>query len=783
MNGAARVHFRLPYLFVLLTVVLSGFVLAVLAPWLNRIAGRHAGLLLASLPAALFAYFLGLLSPVTSGTSVTELTKWVPSLGVNLSFHVDGLSLIFCLLITGVGAAVIAYTGAYMPKHHQLGHLQAYLLAFMASMLGLVLSDNILALFVFWELTAITSYLLIGFNHEEAKSRDSALQAMLVNGMGGLCLLAGVILLGGIGGTLSIQELIPSADAIRAHPHYLAALLLVLMGAFTKSAQFPFHFWLPGAMAAPSPVSAYLHSATMVKAGVYLLLRLTPVLGGTPEWVAIIAPVGALTMLIGAVMAFFRTDLKQILAYTTVSMLGALVMLVGLNTEDSIAAAMVLLIVHSMYKGTLFLVTGSVDHGAGTREIGSLGGLREAMPITAIAASLAALSMAGLPPMLGFVSKELWYESALHLSSGSLLVVVASVVANGLGFALAGIVAYSVFFGEAKHPDAHPHDPPLAMSAGPLLLASISLLAGLLPALAIEPLTGAALTAVGVDSSTYHLALWHGLNPAFGLSLLTVALGAGIYVKRNQIRRGLNGFGWLGAFGPQRVYEQSLAKSIAYASFQTHLLQSGYLRSYVMVVVLTTALMVSLSVTWGELQSIAIPAFDVRVHEALLAVVILGSAAMMVRIRSILAAVAALGVVGYGVALMFYMFSAPDLAMTQLAVETLSVILFVLVLWGLPEAKALSSRRARIRDGIVALTAGGLMTLFLLVVLSAPFQSRLAGYFNENSALQANGRNVVNVILVDYRAFDTMGEITVLAVAAIGVYALLKIRKREGGQP
>ncbi|MCW5964264.1 MAG: putative monovalent cation/H+ antiporter subunit A [Bryobacterales bacterium] len=765
----------------LLLVVISGFALAVAAPWLSRIAGKHGGNLLAMLPAVLFAYFLGLVQPVTGAGPISEITRWVPTLGVDLSFRVDGLSLIFCLLITGVGTAVIAYTGAYLASHEQLGRLQAYLLAFMASMLGLVLSDNLLALFVFWELTAFTSYLLIGFKHHEDKSRGSALQAMLVNGLGGLCLLAGVILLSNIGGNTSIVALIGQADAIRAHPHYLAALLLVLMGAFTKSAQFPFHFWLPGAMAAPSPVSAYLHSATMVKAGVYLLARLSPVLGMTPEWVGIIAPIGALTMLIGAVMAFFLTDLKQILAYTTVSMLGALVMLVGINTQESMAAAMVLLIVHSLYKGTLFLVTGSVEHGAGTREIGELGGLRRAMPLTAAIASIAALSMAGVPPMLGFISKELWYESSLQLALGGIPLVAASVVANGLGFALAGVVAYGVFFGKPAHPDPHPHDPNFAMSAGPLLLAGLGLVAGLFPGLLIEPLTGAALTAMAFDASHYHLALWHGINPAFALSLLTFALGAALYTGRERVVANLGRLAGMGRYGPKRLYELSIQKSLAYARFQTNLLQSGYLRSYVMVVVLTSVVMVGLSVTWDKVQSIVVPALDVRLHEVLLAVVILGAALMMARIGASLAAVAALGVVGYGVALMFYLFSAPDLAMTQLSVETLSVILFVLVLRSLPEAKSLSSRSTRIRDALVAATAGGLMTLFLLIVLSEPFQSRLSGYFNENSAPLANGRNVVNVILVDYRAFDTMGEITVLAVAAIGVYALLKMRKGEGG--
>ena len=375
----------------------------------------------------------------------------MPALGVNLSFTVDGLSLLFALLISGVGALVLVYAGGYLAGSPQLGRLYAFLLFFMASMLGLVLADNLLLLFVFWELTSLSSYLLIGFDHERAEARAAALQALLVTGGGSLALLAGFLLLGQVGGSLELSALLSRPGAVTAHLLYVPILLLVLAGAFTKSAQFPFHFWLPAAMAAPTPVSAYLHSATMVKAGVYLLARLSPVLGGTDFWVWLVTVTGSATMLVGAYLALRQSDLKLILAYSTVSALGVMTSLLGLGGALAVRAALAFLLGHALYKGALFLVAGALDHQTGTRDVDRLAGLARAMPITALAAGLAALSMAGIPPLFGFIAKELSYEATLH-APASAWVTAAAVLANALLVAAAGLAGLKPFLGKALPP-------------------------------------------------------------------------------------------------------------------------------------------------------------------------------------------------------------------------------------------------------------------------------------------------------------------------------------------
>jgi multicomponent Na+:H+ antiporter subunit A len=392
---------------VMIFAVLSGFMLAIIAPWLHRLTRGATGWLLALLPAGLAVYFASLLGSVANGEAITISRPWATGLGINLSFYVDGLSLLFALMITGIGALVIIYAGSYLAGKPQLTRFYTLVLMFMASMLGVVLAGNLITIFVFWELTSLTSFLLIGLDHDRPGARAAALQALLVTGGGGLALMAGLLLMGQIGGSLELATLLSNGNAVREHALYVPVLLLILLGAFTKSAQTPFHFWLPNAMEAPTPVSAYLHSATMVKAGVYLLARLSPLLGGTDEWHYLVTGAGIVTMLLGALLALVQTDLKRILAYSTVSTLGALVLLLGLDTTLSVKAAMLFLLVHALYKGALFLVAGILDHETGTRDIRRLGGLARAMPITAAAAVLAALSMAGLPPMLGFINKEL----------------------------------------------------------------------------------------------------------------------------------------------------------------------------------------------------------------------------------------------------------------------------------------------------------------------------------------------------------------------------------------
>ena len=767
--------------------VLSGFALAVLAPWIYRILRGAAGWAIALLPLGLTLYFATHIGAVTANGAVSFTSPWVPSLGISFSFYLDGLSLLFALIISGIGALVVVYAGNYLHGHRQAGRFYTLILAFMASMLGVVLAGNIITLFVFWELTSLTSYLLIGLDNDRAEARAAALQALLVTGGGGLAMMAGLLLLGHAGGTLELPALLSQGDAVRGSPLYLPMLLLILAGAFTKSAQAPFHFWLPNAMEAPTPVSAYLHSATMVKAGVYLLARLSPVLAGTDAWHYLVTGAGTVTMLLGAALALRKTDLKRILAYSTVSTLGALVLLLGLDTTLSVKAAMLFLLVHALYKGALFLVAGAVDHETGTRDIGRLGGLAKAMPITAAAAVLAALSMAGLPPMLGFINKELLYEAKMQAPRAAILITSAGVLANVLLVAVAGIVGLRPFFGRRRETPKKPHEAPLALWLGPVVLGVVGLLNGLLPENIPSALISAAASAVRATPTQVELALWHGLNPVLLLSVLTVTAGAAVYAghgwanrRASQSRPYASLSRAVADWGPRRLYELGLDGLNWVAYNQTRVLQSGYLRYYLIAILVTVIGLTGYTLASRAGLS-APPALlaDVRFYEVVLGLLILGAALAVTVASSRLTAIAALGVVGYGVALIYTLFGAPDLAITQFIIETMMVILFVLVLYRLPMFAQLSSARARVRDAVISLAAGALMTLLVLTTISLPADSRLSPFFAENSALLAKGRNIVNVILVDFRGLDTLGEITVLSVAAIGVFALLKSVQRS----
>ncbi len=757
-------------------LVLASFIVAGLAPFLTRYGRKATGWILAVLPLAQFLFFLSFVRPVSAGQVFIASYSWVPTLGINFSFYLDGLSLIFGLLISGIGALIVVYAGGYLEGHRHLGRLYAFLLMFMGSMLGLVLADNIITLFVFWELTSLSSYFLIGFDHEREEARAAALQALLVTGGGGLALLAGLLLLSQVGGSLEISTLLAQGEIVRANSLYLPILLLVLAGAFTKSAQFPFHFWLPSAMEAPTPVSAYLHSATMVKAGVYLLARLSPVLGGTDPWQYGVTLVGAVTMLMGAVLALLQKDLKRILAYSTVSVLGALTLLIGLDTVDSIKAAVVLLLAHSLYKGALFLVAGIVDHETGTRDVRELRGLRHAMPITAIAAGLAALSMAGLPPLFGFISKELFYEAELQAPRAAILITASGVLGNICLVALAGIVGIRPFWGQPGAVSHPPHEPALSLWLGPLTLAVLGFVIGLFPEIVASSNIAPAVSAIRAEHTEVSLSLWHGINRVLLLSLMTVALGIGLYSSPGQVRRVASVFDRVPDWGPAQWYDLALTGLDRIARLQTALLQSGYLRFYLLMIVATVVGLTGYALLSRGYFPQPLGLSNVRFYEVGVALLVLVASITAVRARARLTAVAALGVVGYGIALLYVIFGAPDLAMTQFVIESLTVVLLVLVLYHLPRFANLSSPPARVRDVLVAGTVGVLMSALVLVATSVRFHPSISDYYSQNSYLVAHGRNVVNVILVDFRGIDTLGEITVLALAGVGAYALLKLR-------
>lgn len=765
----------------MLTPVLILFLAALLAPAAHRALGRRAGVFLAMGPGLLFAYFARFLAPVAAGQALEESWKWVAGLGIRLAFRLDGLSLLFALLVTGIGAVVLVYGGGYLKGDPRLPRFYSAMLFFMAAMLGVVLADDAIALFVFWELTSVSSYLLIGFDHEKAEARKAALQALFVTGGGGLALLAGLLLLGRVAGTLQLSALGTQAAAIQAHALYLPALLLILLGAFTKSAQFPFHFWLPGAMAAPSPVSAYLHSATMVKAGIYLLARLNPALGGTDAWHYLVILAGTATLVIGAVLAYGQTDLKRLLAFTTVSALGVLTVLVGISTELSARAAMAFLLVHALYKAALFLGVGAIDHEAGTRDVRHLGGLARAMPLTAFAVVASALSMAGLPPLFGFVAKELFYEAKLEAPQAGQLLVIASFAGSALVAAAAALVAWRPFFSKGRETPKHAHEAPPALWLGPVLLASLSVALGLLPDVLAVPLVQPAASAMRGEHTEVVLSPWAGMSPAFVQSLLVLAIGVGLYAVHDWALRRLEPLRRLAAWGPGRAYQALMAGIVAVAKTQTRVLQNGVLGSYLLVTIGTTVALgaYALVTRVGTFPLVLDP---VRPGEVAIALAMMAGAVAVVRARSILFAVAALGVVGYGVAIVFLLFGGPDLALTQFAIETLSVLLFVLVLRRLPRLRKLSPPGERVRDGVVAVAGGVFVTVLILAATAAPHPMPLRDYFGAASLAFANGRNVVNVILVDFRGFDTLGEITVLAVAALGVMALLRLRAGRSGK-
>ena len=770
----------------MLLLVLIGFGTAALAPWLYTMLKERTGWVLAAYPLTVFVLLEVLSGRVANGNRITEAHEFLPSMGISLSFAFDGLSLLFGLLISGIGALVAIYAGGYLKGHPLLGRFFAYLMMFMSAMLGVVLADDLIALFVFWELTSISSYLLIGFNHEEEKSRESALQALLVTGGGGLALLAGLLMLGTVAGTFEISAIRHQGEFIRGHALYVPIFALIAIGAFTKSAQFPFHFWLPNAMAAPTPVSAYLHSATMVKAGIYLLARFDVVLGDTPVWTWTVGLAGLATMTLGAIRALRETDLKRILAYSTVTALGTLTLLIGLSSKDALKAAVVFLVVHSLYKGALFMVAGNVDHETGTRDVTQLGGLRSKLPFTSKAAMVAAFSMAGFPPLFGFIGKELAYKAKLGLEWW---VPALGVLANALTVTAALIVALRPFWGNLKHlPDKQPHEAPRSMLLGPVVLAGYCLLLGLYPGHIEQRIIAPAVQAVVGKPMEIHLALWYGLNLALLLSAITVALGIACYVFWDPLRRMISLADPLWNHGTEAGYSLALRSLIKAANAQTRFIMAGGLRRYLLwiFVIVAAAPASALLLRGGSAFPTELP--SLYITEWVLVTVIATAAVAATVAPRRLTAIASIGVVGFTIALLFQILSAPDLAITQLMVETLFVVIIVLVIHHLPRLAATRplTRAQTTRNLLVALAVGATVTVLIWSATALPFSTHISEYFAAESVPTAHGQNVVNVVLVDFRATDTLGEITVLAVAALSVYALLKLRlgkaDRETGE-
>jgi len=730
-----------------------------------------------------FVAYLSQVSSIAAGTPWTFSGEWVPRLGVQLDFRVDGLSLLFGLLISGIGILVFLYSYGYFKVHKGHARLQWLLLSFMLAMLGLVSSDNIILLFIFWELTTITSFLLVGFDHENTQARRSALQALLVTGGGGLALLVGLIMLGQASGSYLLSEIIASGSAVTEHEHYPVILTLILLGAFTKSAQFPFHFWLPNAMAAPSPVSAYLHSATMVKAGIYLMMRLQPSLGGTEEWFYALSIAGGITAVWSSMMALRQTDLKLMLAWTTVMALGTITMFLASNLQIAALAAVTFLIVHAFYKCALFLAIGNVDKSTGTRDFNKLGSLVRFMPITALGAVLAALSMAGFPPFLGFIGKELIYEGTLTIADQPWIIVAAAVAANAMMVGIALTFIFRVFLGGESTITREPKEVYAVMWVGPVVLAIAGLLTGLLPGQITEYVIQPAVSSVMAASAEVKLSLWHGINGPLILSIITVAVGIMLFFSLSIVSRMINNLVEKLPVVGDSAYEFLLNRTQFVASKLTNRLQTGSLSHYLTIVFMAFVVSVAVTLLYHPVSMDFDRLTPVTPFIAIVVFLMISAALVLTFSNTRLLAICALGVVGSGVAVLFLVFGAIDVAITQLMVETLFVVLIATVLIKLPRFPDQTdpAKTRGLRDAVIAIAAGVVMAIITLGVSLTPLDLTVTHFFEENSLAQAYGRNIVNVILVDFRALDTLGEVAVVATAALAVIALLKVRVHAQG--
>jgi multicomponent Na+:H+ antiporter subunit A len=753
----------------------------------------------------LFVYFLGFI-----GETVQSTVNWIPSLGINFTAYVDGLGLLFALLITGIGSLIVLYSIYYLSKEKEkLNHFYVYLLMFMGAMLGVVLSDNVIVLYTFWEFTSLSSFLLIGYWYHREKSRYGALKSMMITVFGGLSMLGGFVLLYLMTGTFSIREMIEAVPGIMSHQLFIPALVLVLLGAFTKSAQFPFYIWLPDAMEAPTPVSAYLHSATMVKAGIYLVARFSPVFAMTAEWFWLVSIFGLITLFWGSINAVKQTDLKAILAFSTVSQLGLIMSLLGVGAAalhyDSLddnfytiatVAAIFHLINHATFKGSLFMVAGIVDHETGTRDIRKLGGLMSFMPITFTIAVIGAFSMAGLPPFNGFLSKEMFFTGMINatkmgifnMETWGLLFPVLAWIASIFTFLYSMVLVFKTFTGpvQLEKLERKPHEAPLGMLISPIILGSLVVIFGFFPNLLsytlIEPAVESIMPSLLPAGKKFevHITFWHGFTPELMMTIGVIALGAIGYLTLGKWRKVYDLFPKKLALN--QFYDASLSGMERHSNTFTRFYMTGFIRDYlayifVFLIVITGGTMAIKGGFSFTLDGTA----EIGIYEAVLAfAMVLGTVTILFS-KSRLTAIIALGSVGYSLALFFVLFRAPDLALTQLVIETVSVALFLLCFYFLPSFKKREKKLSfRLANFIISFGVGLVVTLVAISANSNRVSETISSFFIENSYTEAGGKNMVNVILVDFRGFDTLFEITVLGIAALGIYAMVKLRMAKG---
>lgn len=746
-------------------------------PVLTERFGRRINTLATMLaPAIALGYIISLLPAVLAGEVIVEYLEWIPSAGLTLSMHLDGLALMFSLLILGIGLLIILYARYYLSEKEAIGRFFSYLILFMTAMLSIVLANNVLQLWMAWEVTSISSFLLISFWSTKSESRKGARMALTVTGAGGLALLAGLLIIANIVGSYELSTILASGEVIRDHALYSVALILILLGAFTKSAQFPFHFWLPHAMAAPTPVSAYLHSATMVKAGIFLLARFYPVLSGTEMWFLIVSMTGLITLLIGAYVALFKHDLKGLLAYSTISHLGLIVLLLGLDTPLAAVAALFHIMNHAVFKASLFMAAGIIDHESGTRDMRKLGGLWRFMPYTATLAMVAAASMAGVPLFNGFLSKEMFLAETLHSSALGFLSWMIPVLAT-----LAGVfaVAYSmrfihdVFFnGEPKDLPKTPHEPPRYMKIPIEILVTLCLLVGIFPEFIIGGLLKAAASSVLMTTVPYYsLAIWHGFNMPLLMSAIAIGGGLIVYAYRSHLYRFQAQFQ---ETDEKLIFEGAVQRFVSLATKAHETINNGSLQRYIAALLMFAIAVTAIPLINLDTAKTHYPDQALSGIEITAAIILcLSAIATVIFHRKRMVSLIMISVVGLIVSIAFARFSAPDLALTQLAVEVVTVILLMLALYFLPQKTPAESAPYRVaRDVGIAAAIGGLVATINYAFITQPLTT-ISEFFLANSKTGGGGTNAVNVILVDFRGIDTLGEILVLGIAALGIFNLL----------
>lgn len=769
----------------------------------------HTGWFVLGIPILIFLYLLTYIPAISQGNTLISTLAWIPSLDINLVFYVDGLSLTFGLIITGIGALVILYSIFYLSKEHEaLNNFYVYLLLFMGSMLGVVFSDNIFVLYAFWELTTIASFLLIAFWFEREKSRYGALKSLVITILGGLSMLAGFIMLAMVTDTHSIRAMMASIDLIKAHYLFMPAMVLILLGAFTKSAQLPFSIWLPDAMEAPTPISAYLHSATMVKAGIYLVARLTPIFGGTREWFWIISVTGLVTLLYGAYNAVRQTDLKALLAYSTISQLGLIMSLLGMGSaaiyfgngnEGALYAlasfvAIFHTVNHAVFKCCLFMVVGIIDHETGTRDVRRLGGLMQLMPVSFTLMAVGSFSMAGLPPFNGFLSKEMFFEAALNavrmpifsMESIGVLFPIIAWLASVFTFIYCLILVFKTFCGsyQPKNFDRPVCEASVGMLIAPFVLAGVVILIFFFPNTLSQHLlqpAWAAMQPALAQAGELHvnIAFWHGFTPALGITIAVIALGIILYIYLPKWSKIYNYYPR--AYTLNNIYDQLLKGLEKGSRWLTNAYMTGSVRHYLIYIFSFMIIIIG-----GSLWLFGGVAFDLSgdvpatVYEVVLAVAILLAGLTVLFSNSRLVSLVANCTVGFLVSLFFVLLRAPDLALTQLVVETISTVLFLLCFYHLPKLKKeIAGVEFKLTNAVIALGVGATVTIMALSAQSTRLFPSISSYF-ENSYELAGAKNIVNAILVDFRGFDTMLEILVLFMAGLGVYALIKLRLSGG---